>query len=58
MHHRAVSPRSLEPTDVPVCPKCGTSMWLIHIEDDLGRNRRAYECPGCGHKTTINIKHR
>jgi hypothetical protein len=43
----------LEPTLVPFCVQCGTSMWLIQIEDFPGRSRRTYHCPDCLHDTTI-----
>jgi len=36
--------RSLEPTHVPLCVKCGTSMWTIQIEDFADQGRRTYEC--------------
>jgi DNA-directed RNA polymerase subunit RPC12/RpoP len=52
-----VTPRSLEPTKVPVCAECGTSMWVIRIEDDISRNLRTYYCPDCGYRTTIVVKH-
>ena len=45
--------RSLEPTQVPLCVKCGTSMWTIQIEDFADQGRRTYECPECLYNTTI-----
>jgi DNA-directed RNA polymerase subunit RPC12/RpoP len=50
------SQRGLDPAQVPICTKCGTSMWVIRIEDLSGRNRRTYECPECFHRTVIVIR--
>jgi DNA-directed RNA polymerase subunit RPC12/RpoP len=53
-----VAQRPKTPSDVPACPKCGAPMWVVHIEHDLGHDRRTYECPGCEHRTNFDIRHR
>jgi hypothetical protein len=59
MRLREFSPRSLEPTQAPLCPKCGTSMWVVRTEDDArGWNRHTYECPECYNHRTIVIMRR
>jgi hypothetical protein len=52
------APRLENAIDVPACPKCGLPMWVVHIDHDLGHDRRTYECPGCEHKTNIDVRHR
>ncbi len=34
---KKTQPRSLEPMHVPICVKCGTSMWVVRIEDRPGQ---------------------
>ena len=32
--------------DLPICPKCGATMWLARIEpDEPGHDSRTFECP-------------
>jgi hypothetical protein len=32
----------------PVCPKCGTRMWLVRIEPDKpGHDKRTFKCTQC-----------
>jgi hypothetical protein len=47
--------RLVSPTLHPSCPKCGVGMRLILIESlTPGRDKRSFECLGCGHaETTI-----
>ena len=44
----------------PRCPKCGTRMWLTRIAptEKLDEDRRSYECPGCAHEISEDIKYR
>jgi hypothetical protein len=34
-------------TAIPFCPKCAIPMWVVHIEHNIGQDRRTYECPQC-----------
>ena len=35
----------------PLCPECGSLMWLARImPDEPGHDLRTFECPECGHE--------
>ena len=43
----------------PVCPKCGTGMWLSRIEpDEPDRDKRTFECPQCENVVSETFKYR
>jgi DNA-directed RNA polymerase subunit RPC12/RpoP len=42
---------------IPACPRCGTPMWVVHVEHGLGQDKRTYECPQCEHAVKLKIKH-
>ena len=39
------------------CAKCGTPMWVVHIQYGLDQDTRTYECPGCEHSVEMKIEH-
>jgi predicted nucleic-acid-binding Zn-ribbon protein len=45
--------------DLPICPKCGTRMWLSRIEpDEPGCDKRTFECPKCENEVSETFKYR
>jgi hypothetical protein len=45
--------------NLPICPKCGTQMWLQRIEPDSpGHDTRTFECPGCENVVSEVVKYR
>ncbi len=44
----------------PKCAKCGSQMWLAQIEphEELGRDRRTFECPRCQEEMVEVVKYR
>ena len=44
--------------DLPTCPKCGASMWLVRVERDVpGHDNRFFECPRCEHVRSETVKY-
>lgn len=45
--------------DLPICPKCGATMWLARIEpDEPGHDKRTFECPHCEMAVSEIVKYR
>jgi transposase-like protein len=34
--------------DSPLCPKCGSVMWMVHVQPaERGIDKQTFECPVC-----------
>ena len=45
--------------DLPICQKCGASMWLERIESDApGFDNRTFKCPQCENFVSEIVKYR
>jgi ribosomal protein S27AE len=43
----------------PICPKCGSPMWLARIEPESpDHDKRTFECPQCENVVSEIIKYR
>jgi hypothetical protein len=48
------TPRGSEFIDRPICPKCGSQMWLARVTPEGSeRENRAFECPVCDISETL-----
>ena len=48
MPHTQTKPSRQSEIDRPLCPQCGSEMWLAHIRPDgPGKEYRTFNCPVC-----------
>ncbi len=47
--NKAAKAHTSDIDDRPTCPKCGSGMWLAHVETQQGNNTeiRTFKCPVC-----------
>jgi tRNA(Ile2) C34 agmatinyltransferase TiaS len=59
MSQSHLDPDPVDIVDRPVCPRCGTHMWLLVIEPDSpGHDRRTFQCPECEYEKSVVVRYR